>query len=203
MTVATHVPPHSRLDDAQALLIGSLFVALAVLLFRHAGLVTGGTAGLAFLIHYAQGWSLGALLFVLNLPFYFFGYKALGLRYTLKTFVALSLVSLHVEWLPLAWTFGEIEPALAAILGGFLAGTGLLVLIRHEAGLGGFGILAIYLQKTRGWRAGHLQMGADAVVMLIALALLDPKVVLISLLGAASMNMVISINHRSGRYQGV
>ena len=46
-------PPHTALDDAQALLTGTLFVSLGLALFRHAGLVTGGTAGLAFVAHYA------------------------------------------------------------------------------------------------------------------------------------------------------
>jgi hypothetical protein len=41
---------HSALEDAQALLTGTLFVALGLVLYRHVGLVTGGTAGLAFII---------------------------------------------------------------------------------------------------------------------------------------------------------
>jgi uncharacterized membrane-anchored protein YitT (DUF2179 family) len=37
---------HSLFDDAQALVTGTLFVALGLLLFRHVGLVTGGTVGI-------------------------------------------------------------------------------------------------------------------------------------------------------------
>jgi uncharacterized membrane-anchored protein YitT (DUF2179 family) len=44
-------PRHSLLDDAQALLTGTLFVALGLVLLRQAGLVTGGTAGIAFVLH--------------------------------------------------------------------------------------------------------------------------------------------------------
>ena len=46
---------HTLFEDAQALLTGTLFISLAVMLFNHAGLLTGGTAGLAFLLHYASG----------------------------------------------------------------------------------------------------------------------------------------------------
>ena len=46
---------HSAFDDAQALVTASLFVAMGVAMFRAAGLLTGGTAGLAFLVHYASG----------------------------------------------------------------------------------------------------------------------------------------------------
>ena len=44
---------HHLHDDAQALMTGTLFVALGVLMFNHAGLLSGGTAGLALLVHYA------------------------------------------------------------------------------------------------------------------------------------------------------
>ena len=41
-------PAHHRLpDDLQGLVTGTLFVALGVLMYQHAGLLTGGTAGLA------------------------------------------------------------------------------------------------------------------------------------------------------------
>ena len=61
---------HRPHEDVQALFTGCLFVALGVVLFRQAGLFAGGTAGLAFLLHYATGWSFGLLFFVINLPFY-------------------------------------------------------------------------------------------------------------------------------------
>ena len=50
-------------EDAQALLTGTLFVAFGVVLFGHVGLLTGGTAGLAFLVHYATGWSFAQCSF--------------------------------------------------------------------------------------------------------------------------------------------
>jgi hypothetical protein len=40
---------HNLFEDAQALLVAPLFFAFAVLLFREAGLLTGGTVGVAFL----------------------------------------------------------------------------------------------------------------------------------------------------------
>ena len=67
--------PHSPLEDIQGLLTGCLFVALGVCMFREAGLFTGGTTGVAFLAHYLLGYPLGAVLFVINLPFYVFGWR--------------------------------------------------------------------------------------------------------------------------------
>lgn len=191
---------HTLFEDVQGLLAGALFVALAVFFFKTAGLLTGGTAGLAFLLHYPLGWNYGLVLFVINLPFYVFGLKAMGLRFTLKTFVAVGLLSGFVELLPHWLSLGQLQPAFAAVMGGLLAGTGILILIRHGASLGGVGILAIYLQKTRHWRAGWVQMGIDALILLGGLWLLSPGQLALSVLGAVALNMVIAVNHRQGRY---
>ena len=76
---------HSLLEDAQAILVAPLFVAFAVLLFRQAGLLTGGTVGIAFLIHYASGWPLGAVVFAINLPFYVFAVRSMVAKRFVKS----------------------------------------------------------------------------------------------------------------------
>ena len=44
---------HTWLEDALALLFGTLMISFGIILFRQTGALTGGTAGMAFLIHYA------------------------------------------------------------------------------------------------------------------------------------------------------
>jgi len=195
--------PHSAVEDAQGLLIGCLFVGLAVCLFRGAGLFTGGTTGVAFLVHYLAGYPLGAVLFVINLPFYVFGWRRLGRSFTLKTFAAVALLSLYVEVLPQWIGFSQLNAVFAAVMAGLLAGTGILILIRHGASLGGVTIVAVYLQKTLGWRAGNVQMAVDLLILLAAFAATDPSKALLSLLGAVAVNLVIGVNHRTDRYYGV
>ena len=193
---------HHLLEDIQALFSGTLIFAFAILLFRQAEMLTGGTAGLAFLAYYVSDMPFGLLYFLINLPFYAFGLRALGRAFTVKTFCAVSLLSIFSETLPHFVRFERLDPLLAAVLGGLLAGVGLLMLIRHQASLGGIGILAIYLQKTRGWRAGTLQMVADGGIVLAALFIADPARVALSVVGALLLNMVLTINHRPGRYFG-
>ena len=193
---------HSLFEDLQALVSGTLLFAFAIVLFRHAGLLTGGTAGLAFLGHYASDVSFGLLYFLINIPFYIFGLLALGRAFTLKTFAAVALLSLYSEVLPRWIHIESIHPVFAAVIGGLLAGAGLLMLVRHRASLGGLGVMAIYLQKKRGWSAGTLQMIADGFIVCGALAIVDPLRVGLSILGALVLNMVLAINHRPGRYFG-
>src|SRR3989344_5853929 len=87
---------HGLFEDAQALFAGTLFVAMALMLFNQAGLLVGGTAGVAFLLHYVTGISFGKLFFVVNLPFYWFAWTRMGHEFTIKTFVCVGLLSLFV-----------------------------------------------------------------------------------------------------------
>lgn len=194
---------HTLFDDVQGLLTGCLFMALALTLMRQAHLLSGGVTGLAFLLHYASGLRLGGAVFALNLPFYVFAWRALGWRFTLKTFAAVALLSVYTELLPRWLTFGTVDPVFAALMGGLLAGVGILILMRHNASLGGLGVLAIYLQQRRGWRAGVVQMLCDVLILCSAFVLLPPAGVALSVLGAVALNFVIAVNHRPDRYHGM
>lgn len=194
--------PHSLLEDAMALIVGSTIAALGVILLKTAGLATGGTAGLAFLIYYKTGWNLGAVVFAVNLPFYVFAVKALGWRFTIKTFVAVAILSAETAYAPRLIKIGDVQPVYAAIAGGLLVGVGLLILIRHKASLGGVGILAVYLQNRLGLSAGKFQMSVDVVIVAAALLIMSPSAVALSVAGAVALNLVIAMNHLPGRYNG-
>jgi uncharacterized membrane-anchored protein YitT (DUF2179 family) len=194
---------HTVFEDAQAILTGALFIALGVAMFAQAGLLTGGTAGLAFLIHYATGWRFGVVFFVINVPFYVLALRAMGWTFMVKTFCAVAALSLFSELMPLVLRFDFLQPVYAGVMGGFLIGAGLLMLFRHQASLGGINILALYLQQRHGWRAGKVQMAIDSLIVLAALGLVEPWLIAVSVLGAMALNLVVAVNHRPGRYLGV
>jgi uncharacterized membrane-anchored protein YitT (DUF2179 family) len=193
---------HTLFEDAQSLLVAPLIAAFALLLLKQAGLLTGGTVGIAFLIHYASGWPLGIVLFAINLPFYALAVRAMGRDFTVKTFVSVSLLALYTELLPQWITLQSVDRLFAAVMGGFLAGIAILMLIRHRASLGGLGILVVHLQNTRGWRAGKVQMAADCLILAAAVFVRDPVSVALSIVGAVALNLVIAVNHKAGRYMG-
>lgn len=198
----TNSPRHTQIEDLLALVAGCVFMALSVTFYRHAGLLTGGTTGLAFIVHYVSHWPLGAILFVVNLPFYVFSWLAMGRTFTLKTFAAVLGFSAMTEYMPNLLQLHAMNTIYAAIAAGFLAGTGILIFIRHGASLGGVGVMALYLQKRKGWRAGHIQMVCDAAVLLSGMAVVPLKAMALSLLSALALNLVIAMNHRQGRYFG-
>lgn len=194
---------HNWFDDAQALLIGTLVVALGVHLYLTAGLLTGGTSGIAFLIQYAAPVNFGTAFFVINLPFYYLAWRRMGWGFTLKTFAAVSLLSVFTELMPHVLSINNLNPIYAAVIGGLLIGLGMLLLFRHKASLGGLNILVLYLQDRFGWSAGKVQMGVDCLIVLSALFVVDWQQVLLSILGAVALNLVPAVNHKPGRYAGV
>lgn len=194
---------HRLWEDVFAMLLGTLLVSIGIVLYTKATLLTSGAAGLALLLQFATGINFGILFFAINLPFYWLAIRRMGWRFALRTFIAVGLVSVFT-WATPGWIRIEaVDPVYAALAGGSLMGLGLLALFRHRTGLGGVNILALYLQENHGIRAGWFQLGVDALILLGALFLLPPDKVLVSLLGAAVLNLILAVNHKPGRYMGV
>jgi len=197
------IEKHSIVDDIQGIIIGSLMAAFGIAIFSHMNFLIGGTAGVAFLTQYTTSLTFGPIFFVINIPFYILAIKKLGWDFTIKTFIAVSGVSFLTEFIPKIFEFGEINPWFAAIFGGFLIGSGLLMLFRHKASLGGLNILSIYVQEYFQISAGKFQMAADTLIILAAFFVVDWKALAFSVLAAVALNIILAINHKPGRYRGM
>lgn len=194
---------HNLIEDTQAILIACCFVSFGVFLFKQAGLLTGGTAGLALLFAKISNFSFGQFFFALNLPFYYLAVKRMGVLFTIKTFVSVLLVSLLSDHLHYFIKIQTLNPWFAAILGGWLIGIGMLMLFRHKASLGGINILVSYLQEKFGLSAGKLQMAIDVSILISSFFMMNPQSLLASILGAIAVNIILAVNHKPGRYVGV
>ena len=141
---------HSLPEDAMAFVLGTAMCALGVLFLTHLGLITGQTAGLGVLLSYVAGWPFGWVFFAVNLPFYILAWVRMGARFTVKSFVAVAMVSAFAELFPRLIALDHLNAPLGAALAGAMIGLGLIVLFRHGASLGGIGVLALYR-----WLAGR------------------------------------------------
>lgn len=200
---AAPVSRHALYEDALAILMATLFVAMGVALYSRAALVTGGTAGLGLLVHHATGMGFWLVFSLLNLPFYVLALVRIGWMFAVRTFAAVTLVALFTWLMPRWIEIGNLDPVFACVLGGGLMGSGLLMLFRHRAALGGINILAMLLEEKWGLRAGYFQLGVDLVILLASFLVLKPEGLLLSALGAVVVNMILAINHRPGRYLGM
>lgn len=192
---------HRFYEDVLALLSASVFVAFGVLLFNSHGLLAGGTAGIALVSANLLPVSFGLLFFIVNLPFYYLAWTQLGKRFTVNTFISVTLVSFLSEQIHHVVKIENVHPVFAAVVGGMLIGVGLLIMFRHKSSLGGLGILAFYLQNRFNIRAGKVQLGVDCCILAVALVAFPVEVVLLSILAAVTTNILLAVNHKPGRYQ--
>lgn len=196
------VKPHSLFDDVYGIAVGILFVVMGVLLLQAAGLITGGVAGISLLVSYTTDLSVGVLFMLINLPFFLFGYLFMGARFTIKSLIGSVAIMLLLKLMPGGLVIGHIHPMVAALGGGTFCGMGILALARHGAGVGGTGIVTLWLQKKYGINAGRTQVAIDAVILLAALSIVQPDLVGWSSLSAIAMSSMVMAWHRPGRYFG-
>jgi len=200
------LPPvrHSMFEDAYALLTGSAFVVLGLILLKAAGLVTGGFAGLAILASYFVPLPPGLLFTLLNIPFFLLGGLVMGRSAVIKSLVANLLIAALAVGMPLAFRLEHVDGLFAALFGGTVIGAGILLLARHNVGVGGLGILALAVQRSRGWNAGRTQLVGDALILAASLPLLGlgPRSFAISVLSALAVAGVLLVFHKPGRYTG-
>lgn len=193
---------HSLFEDSLALFVGCIFVATGLAILHAAGLVAGGMSGAALLVSQIVPLPPGVLLALLNVPFIVLGYRAIGPLFALRTVAA----SLGIAGLAIivqdTVRLGIDSPLVAAIAGGTLLGQGILAMVRHGTGLGGFGVMAIWLQRRFGWPIGRTQILVDVVILGLSALILDPAQLVWSALCAFIMGAIVYLWHRPGIYSG-
>lgn len=193
---------HALWEDALALPSGAFLMSFGLFLLESIEGVSGGLAGVAILGSYWTGISFGIIYFLVNAPFYWLAAKRMGWKFTIKTLITVTLVSVFTAVHGLYMEVDSVNPLYGAIFAGLCIGVGMIMIFRHGSSAGGFGILAAYCQERYGIRAGYVQGALDLVVVLASLTLVSWPILLCSIVGAVLLNLVLAINHRPGRYFG-
>ena len=193
---------HSIFDDLFGLLSGSILFSVGLSILHSSGVLTGGAAGLALLIANNTGAQVGTIYLLIGIPFFFLALWKKGWRFTLRSTLNVAFVSYLTNEMPKIFVLQVENKFVATIIANVLLGVGMIVIFRHFSSLGGFNVIALLAQERLNIKAGYVQLGLDAVVLLIGLTSYSPQIVLISLVGDAILNMCLAINHRSDRYVG-
>lgn len=214
MTTARATPPamaapvlqrHTVIEDLVGLITGGVLVSFGLFMLHTAGVVTGGTAGLALLVGYLTGLPYPLLFVIINVPFFLLAIRRKGWSFTLRTAGTVVFVALASAGYALPGVFGGLAtpPVVASIVGNLLIGVGVVIIFRHRSSLGGFNIAALVLQERTGFRAGYTLMILDGLVVVASVLAVEPLLVLVSALGVVILNGSLVLNHRPDRYLGV
>ena len=193
---------HSVAEDVLGILTGTFLVSLGLHLLHAAHAVTGGTAGLSLLLGYATAWPFWLLFAVINVPFALLAVWRRGWDFTIRTIIAIALVSAWALVHDALFPITQIEPWYGTLAGNLLAGVGVLILFRHRSSVGGVNIIGLEVQDRTGFRAGWTMMIFDLLIILAAVLVMPWPNVVMSAAGAVLLNLVLALNHRPGRYLG-
>ncbi|MFC7370357.1 YitT family protein [Fictibacillus iocasae] len=146
------------------ILLGAGLAAAAIELFLIPNrIIDGGIIGVSLILDYLTPANFAVLVFVLNLPFMYSGYKQIG-----KTFVISSLIGIAglgvIETLLHGVEPFTDQPILATVFGGAILGVGVGLVIRHGGSLDGTEILGILLTKKLPFSIGEIVMFLNVFV---------------------------------------
>ena len=160
------------------IVLGSLFLAYGmVALFIPNALVTGGTSGMALLIHYLFHYPVGVMMMAINAPLLLLGTKFFGKYFTLRSIIAIGLTSMCIDgmraWMHIAPLSQDV--ILASIFGGISVGIGLGFILSGQASAGGSTIIAKIIASKSSIKASTVMLIIDMLIV-VAIALIAKNV---------------------------
>jgi len=119
--------------------------------------IDGGITGISIMLSYITGWKLGVFIFILNIPFFFIGYKQIGKTFALSTLYGIIVLSIGTTLLHPVPAFTQ-DILLATVFGGIVLGMGVGMVIRYGGSLDGTEILAILFNNKLPFSVGEIIM---------------------------------------------
>lgn len=137
---------------------GAVLMALGIEIFLVPNMIMdGGIVGISIILYNLTGVKLGLFIFVLNIPFFFLGYKQIGKTFAFSTVFGIAILSLATNYLHHVAAFTQ-DTLLATVFGGIFLGAGVGLVIRYGGALDGSEILAILLNKKFPFSVGEFIM---------------------------------------------
>lgn len=137
--------------------IGAFIAAAAIRVFLVPNdLIDGGVIGISLILGRLYGNAyLSFFLLILNLPFVYLAYRYIRRSFVIHMFAALILFAFFLWVLQRLPTFAA-DPLEAIVIGGALLGAGAGLIIRNGGCTDGTEILAILINRTKGFTVGQV-----------------------------------------------
>jgi uncharacterized membrane-anchored protein YitT (DUF2179 family) len=164
--------------------------------------IDGGVTGISMLLAELTHVPLPALIMIINIPFIFMGYKRLGLKFAIKTVIAitgLSLVLYFIQY-PLVTT----DRLLISVFGGFFLGLGIGLCMRGGCVIDGTEILSLHISSRTAVSVGDVILVINIVIFLFAALTIGLEASFYSLLTYLSASKTVDfVNKGLDEYIGV
>lgn len=158
------------LKDSALILVGILFATIGLEFFivpNH--LLDGGVTGISLLLAFITKYDVSIFIFVINIPFIMLGYQQVGKMFALKTFFAITTLSIILlvfhSFHPSAITK---EPMLIAVFGGICLGAGIGFAMRGGCVIDGTEVLALFLTRKTSMQVGEIILVINVLIFAVA-----------------------------------
>ena len=148
--------------------IGAIMTAYALeaILIPNA-VIDGGVTGVSIMGNYLFGVPLGVLLFILNIPFVFLGYKQVGKTFAILTMVGIALLSVSTSLLHgIEPILSSNDPLLIVLSGGVMLGVGIGIVLRNGGALDGSEVLAVLVSRNVPFSVGDIILFINAFIFI-------------------------------------
>lgn len=147
----------SQVISYAGIAVGAFLAALAIRIFLIPNeLIDGGVVGISLILARLYGSSnLSYFLLILNLPFIYLAYRYIRRSFVIHMLVAIVLFALFLSLLEQVPSF-IADPLEAIVIGGAILGAGAGFIIRHGGCTDGTEILAILINRKRGFTVGQV-----------------------------------------------
>lgn len=157
-------------------------------------IIDGGVTGLSIMGAHLFGIPLGVLLFVLNIPFVYLGYKQVGKTFAIMSIIGIASLSVSTVLLHNVRTIlGPEDPLLVVLSGGIILGVGIGLVLRNGGALDGSEILAVLLSRKIPFSVGDIILFINAFIFIGASFIYDLESALYSALTYYIAKNVIDI----------
>ncbi|MBQ2871161.1 YitT family protein [bacterium] len=130
-------------------------------------IIDGGIIGISIMGAYIfKQFSLGAIIFCLNIPFIFLALQKFGKKFVFNTFYGISWLSIFVSLCHNHKITDDL--ILAAVFGGVVLGLGVGLILRNNGALDGTEIVAIRLAPKLGFSIGEIIMTFNVFIFFSA-----------------------------------
>ena len=137
--------------------VGAFFAALAIRIFLIPNeLIDGGVVGISLILGRLYGSQyISLFLILLNLPFVYLAWRYIRRSFVVHMLAAIVLFAFFLKILDGLQSFGA-DPLEAIVFGGAMLGAGAGFIIRHGGCTDGTEILAIMINRSKGFTVGQV-----------------------------------------------
>nr|WP_201713965.1 YitT family protein [Rossellomorea arthrocnemi] len=159
------IPLKEVVKRAILITAGAVIMAVGLEIFLVPNqVIDGGIVGVSIMLSHITGIKLGLFIFILNIPFFFIGYKQIGKTFAFSTLYGIIILSISTTFLHPVAAFTQ-DILLASLFGGIVLGIGVGMVIRYGGSLDGTEILAILSSKRLPFSVGEIIMFVNLFIL--------------------------------------